>query len=152
VNLVFTHAFNSMTPIEKWCGKNPSVGHLRNFECISWAHISNACRKELDAKSHVCIMTGYSEESKSYQLFSPVKIIIRRNVIFHENSLGLKLLNSSSSLLNNDLFDIVPSFGSTAPLLGASTIAETSLSKSTGSHYTLTWLALSINLLKGLTM
>jgi hypothetical protein len=43
------------------------------FGCVSWAHISDDCKKKLDAKSHACIMMGYSKESKSYRLFDPVK-------------------------------------------------------------------------------
>jgi hypothetical protein len=66
---------------------------------VFWAHID--CKKKLDAKSHSCIMMGYSEEFKDYQLFDPVKrkIIIRINVWFNENSSGIKLLNASSRLL-----------------------------------------------------
>ena len=31
LNLVLTHAVNSMTPIDKWCVKKPSSGHLKIF-------------------------------------------------------------------------------------------------------------------------
>ena len=74
---------------------------------------------------------GYSEESKSYQLFDPVKqkIIVMRNVIVYEKYLGLKMLKYSSSLLNNDPFDIVSKSRSTAPLLGVSTCSLTYLPK-----------------------
>jgi hypothetical protein len=71
------------------------------FGCVSWAHIPNDCRNNLDEKSHACIMMGYSKESKSYRLFDPVKrqIIIRCNVQFDEKYSRIKLLNSSSGLL-----------------------------------------------------
>lgn len=83
-------------------------------------------------------MMGYSENSKSYQLFDFVKqqIIIMRNVIFDEKSSGLKLLNSPFCILNNDPFDIVPNSRSPTPLLCISTNSLTSLLKSTGSHTT----------------
>lgn len=62
-------------------------------------------------------MMGYFEESKSYKLFDPIKqqIIIKRNVIFDEKILGIKLLNSSSSILHSEPFDIVADNGSTIP-------------------------------------
>ena len=55
-----------VTPIEKWWSKKPLVGHLKTFGCVAWDHISDDCWKKLDAKRHVCIMMGYSEESKAY--------------------------------------------------------------------------------------
>jgi hypothetical protein len=61
-----TGAVSSMTLVERWCGKNPSVSHLRVYGYVAWAHIPNDCKKKLDAKSHACIMMGYSEESTTY--------------------------------------------------------------------------------------
>jgi hypothetical protein len=77
--------------------------------CFPWDHIPDDCRKKLDLKSHACIMMGYSEESKSYRLFDLVKwkIIIKCNVWFDEKSSSIKLLNSSSVLLQDDPFDVV---------------------------------------------
>jgi hypothetical protein len=43
------------------------------FGCITWDHILDDKRKKLDAKSHACIMMGYSKESKAYKLFDLVK-------------------------------------------------------------------------------
>ena len=45
-----------MTSVNKYCGKKPSFSHLRTFGCVSCSHISNYCRKNLDAKSHACII------------------------------------------------------------------------------------------------
>lgn len=73
LSLVPTRAINHVTPIKKWCAKKPLVDHLEMFVCIAWAHISNDCRKKLDAKNHVCIMIGYSEEFKAYRLFDLLK-------------------------------------------------------------------------------
>jgi hypothetical protein len=76
---ISNRAIHSTTSVEQWCGKNPLVGHLHVFGCVSWAHISDDCRKNLDAKSHACILMRYSEDSKYYRLFDPMKkkIIIR---------------------------------------------------------------------------
>jgi hypothetical protein len=79
------------------------------FGCVAWDHIRYNCRKKLDAKSHGCTMMGYSEESKSYLLFDPIKqhIIMRRNVFFYEKYSGIKFLNSSSGLLQDGQFNVV---------------------------------------------
>jgi hypothetical protein len=78
------------------------------FGCVAWAHISDDYMKKLDAKSHACIMMGYSEESKAYQLFDPVKqqTIIECNVIFDDNTSRVGLLKSPSSSYN-DPFGII---------------------------------------------
>jgi hypothetical protein len=93
------------------------------FGCVSLAHISNDYRNKLDAKSHACIMMGYSEESNSYRFFDLVKqkIIIRRNVWFDNNSYGNNLLNSFSGLLQDDPFEVVSDIGSPAPFFSPST-------------------------------
>jgi hypothetical protein len=62
-----------VTPFEKCSGIKPSFGHIRTFGCIKWVHNLDDRRKKLDAKCHACIMMGYSEESKYYSLFDPIK-------------------------------------------------------------------------------
>jgi hypothetical protein len=76
----------------------------------------------LDIKTHACIMMGYSEESKSYQLSDPVKrqIIIRQNVRFNEKYSGIKLLNASFGLLQDDPFVVVSDTGSFVPYFSPS--------------------------------
>jgi len=68
-------------------------------------------------------MMGYSEESKAYQLFKLVKqhIILRRNVWFDEKSSSIKLLNSSSGLLQDDHFDVASESSYPVPFLSPST-------------------------------
>jgi hypothetical protein len=66
LNHFLTRAIPLVTPIERWYGRKLSVNHIRVFGCVAWAHIYDDCKKKLDAKSHACIMMGYSEESKSY--------------------------------------------------------------------------------------
>jgi len=91
--------------------------------CVSWAHISNNCRKKLDVKSHAFIMMGYSEELKAYPMFDNVKwkIIIIWNVWFDEKYYGIKLLNASSILLQDDPFDVFSETGSPTPYFSPST-------------------------------
>jgi len=99
LNRIPTGVVSSMTIVERWCGKNPSVSHPRVYGYVAWAHIPNDCKNKLDTNIHACIMMGYSEESTTYRLFDYVKqqIIMKRNVFFYEKSLGINLLNASSS-------------------------------------------------------
>ena len=127
-----------MTPINKWYEKKPLVGHCKTFRCVSWENIYDAYTKMLGAESYVCIMMGYSKESKAYQLFDPTKqqIITNRNVIFDEKYSGIKLLTSSSGLLHSDPFDIFSNNGLIVPLLSVSTSQLTSLPQLTCSQST----------------
>lgn len=128
---ILTRVVYHLTPIKIWRVKKPSIEHLRMFGCASWEHISNDYIKKLDANIHACIMLGYSKESKAYWLFEPIKqqIIIRRNVIFDEKSSIIGLLNSSSSLLCSDPFDIVEDKELTIPFMGISTSFSTFVAK-----------------------
>ena len=129
-----------MTPIKKWCGKNPSIDHIRTFVSITLAHISNDCRKKLDSKIHACIMMHYSEESKYYQLFDLVKqkIIIRRNVKFDENTSNIVLLKSPYGPFYSDLFGIFEDTKSIFSPMFTLTSSSTSILELTGSQSSLT--------------
>jgi len=121
LNLVLTKFVCDMTSVKKWSGRKLSVKHLKMCGCIGWVHISDDYRKKLDAKNHACIMMGYYKESKAYRLFDTIKqyIILGRDVTFYENTLSSKLLNSSSSLMNNDPFEILIETRSTEYHIGA---------------------------------
>ncbi|KAL8087732.1 hypothetical protein AgCh_037766 [Apium graveolens] len=45
-----TKSVRNKTPNEAWSGSKPSVGHLRIFGCIAYAHIPDQKRKKLDDK------------------------------------------------------------------------------------------------------
>lgn len=128
LNLILTRAVSDMNPIKKWSIRKPSISHLRTFGCIARDHILYDCRKKLEDKSHACIMSGYYiEEFKSYQLFDLVKhqIIIRRNDIFNNNILGMKLLNSSSILLHSNPLILLKKMDLTISFLGKLTRQST---------------------------
>ena len=60
LNRIPTRVVYHVTLVDMWCGKKPFIGHVRMFGYVTLAHISDDCRKSLDAKSHACIMMGYS--------------------------------------------------------------------------------------------
>jgi hypothetical protein len=118
-----------MIPLEMWSGNKPLVEHLRMFGCIAWAHIPDDKRKKLDGKSNACIMTGYSDESKAYRLFDPIKqeIICKRDISLDEQTLGVALLNFSFGLLSNNPLEILKNSG-LIDYFTTSTCVSTSLS------------------------
>lgn len=135
-NLAPTRAISHANPFEKWCGKEPN--NLRKFMCVSWAHIYDDCRKQFYEKIHTYIMMGYFKESKAYRRFYPIKqqIIISRNMIFDENTSSVKLLNSSSSLLQCDPFGIVVETISIVPFFAISTNQSSFVPESNGNQST----------------
>ena len=83
-----TKSVRNKTPNEAWSGSKPSVGHLRIFGCIAYAHVPEQKRKKLDDKGEKCIFTGYDKRSKAYRLYNPLmkKLIISRDVEFDESN------------------------------------------------------------------
>jgi hypothetical protein len=104
--LIPTEVVWDMTPLKKWSGRKASIKHLKTFGCIAWAHIPDDKRRKLDANSHVCIMMGYFKESKTCRLFDLV-IICRVDVVFHEKTSDITLLNCSSRTLSSDPLEIL---------------------------------------------
>ena len=66
---------------------NHIVSHLKNFGCVSYAHVPDELIKKLDKKGQKCIFVGYSEDTKAYKLYDHVarKVIINLDVQFFEN-------------------------------------------------------------------
>ncbi|KAK8937447.1 hypothetical protein KSP39_PZI012254 [Platanthera zijinensis] len=83
-----TKSVKFKTPFEAWCGRKPSVKHLRVFGCVAYAHIPDQRRRKLDDRSEKCIFVGYAPASKAYKLYNPEteKPIISRDVVFEEGS------------------------------------------------------------------
>ncbi|KAJ0680967.1 putative RNA-directed DNA polymerase [Helianthus annuus] len=71
---------------DTWSGRKPSVGHLKVFGCVAYAHVPKQNRGKLDDKVEKAIFIGYSESSKAYKLYNPItrKTIISRDVVFDE--------------------------------------------------------------------
>eukprot|EP01018_Ginkgo_biloba_P039313 Gb_36396 [translate_table: standard] len=71
--------------------RKPSFSNLRVFGCITFVHVPDKKRQNLDDKSHKCILVGYSESSKAYRLWDPSqrKIVISRDVLFDESNEGI---------------------------------------------------------------
>ena len=85
-------------------------------------------------------MVGYYDELKSNRFCDPIKqrIILSKSEIFDENNSDNKLFDSSSSLLINDMFEILEEYGSIFPIYEFSTRSMISTPKSTGIQYNTT--------------
>ena len=47
--------------------------HMRVFGCLEYAHVPDELRRKLENKGEQCIFFGYSDESKEYKLYNPIK-------------------------------------------------------------------------------
>ena len=86
LNRLPTRSLNWKTPYEKWMGRTPTVGHLRPFGCIAYAHVDTQLRASLHPTSAKCIFLGYTERQKAFvlQRIDNQKILVNRNVVFDE--------------------------------------------------------------------
>ena len=75
------------TPQQAWNGRKQNISHLRVFESIAYAHVSDQKWSKLDDKSEKYIFICYDSSSKGYRLYNPNKgkIIISRDVKFNED-------------------------------------------------------------------
>ncbi|KAL0544873.1 hypothetical protein IC582_020003 [Cucumis melo] len=82
-----TRSLWNKTPQQAWTGRKPSIGHLRVFGCMAYAHIPDQKRSKLD-KSEKYVFVGYDASSKGYTLYNPVtkKTIVSRDVVFDEEA------------------------------------------------------------------
>jgi len=76
-----------MTPEEVFSGKNPDIGHLRIFGCITYSYIPKEKRTKLEPTIEKGIFVGYSETSKAFRIYIPAqrKVVVRRDVKFEED-------------------------------------------------------------------
>jgi hypothetical protein len=75
-------------PHEAWCGRRPSVQHLRVFGCV--AHVKNTRPnlKKLDDRSTPMVLFGYEPGTATYRVYDPSsgKVMVSRDVVFDEDA------------------------------------------------------------------
>jgi hypothetical protein len=88
------------TPYEAWFGTKPSLSHLCIFGCSAYIYAEKHTRSKLDSKSLPGLFMGYSDTSKCYRVWDLTKdkIVLTRDVIFHEASSTLPPIPTSSPL------------------------------------------------------
>ena len=77
-----TKKLNLKVPEEAWCGRKPSVKHLKVFGSLYYQHVPYARRSKLEDKSEIMILIGY-HPTGAYKLYNHVtqKVYIRWDVI-----------------------------------------------------------------------
>ncbi|UYV82668.1 hypothetical protein LAZ67_22000457, partial [Cordylochernes scorpioides] len=75
-----------------WLERNPSVRHLKAFNCLAYSHIPRERRRKLDHRACRCILVGYSTQTRGYRLWCPEsqKVIETEHVRFDESKIGLE--------------------------------------------------------------
>jgi len=65
-------------PDEVWCGKNPSVLHLKVFGRDSFVHVPKKKRNKMENKEVNCIFIGYTDGMKGYKFWD----LILRKIVY----------------------------------------------------------------------
>ena len=94
-----TKALGLLSPEEVWTGKSQSLDNIKVFGCRAWSLDQRTSRKKLDPRSFPCIYLGPSTTSPGHRLynFNTKRVIISRNVLFDELTLGLPQGNPAPS-------------------------------------------------------
>lgn len=75
LNRAPTKSVVGMTPYEAWCGRKPSVEHLRTFGCITHVKTVSGHASKLADRSTPMIFIGYEASSKghskAYRVYDP---------------------------------------------------------------------------------
>lgn len=71
-------------PEEVWSEKTPEYDHMRRFGCLVYYHVDQG---KLKPRAKKGVFMGYPQGVKSYKIWNKEeqKIIVSRNVVFHEN-------------------------------------------------------------------
>ena len=68
-NIYLHKSLKRKTPYDAWFGHKPNISHLRIFGSRAWTQIPSEKRKALQPQRKECIMVGYGDEKKCYNLF-----------------------------------------------------------------------------------
>jgi hypothetical protein len=77
----------SKTLKEDFIGRNPDIGNLHIFGCLTYSHVPLEKKKKMEPTAEKGILVGYSETSKAYRIYISAlrKTIVRRDVKFKED-------------------------------------------------------------------
>ena len=70
-NCTPTKKYGTVTPIEIWNGKRPSVEHLKVFGSLVYFYTPKTKRNKLEARARNGIFLGYSKSRNAYRVFDP---------------------------------------------------------------------------------
>src|ERR1035438_6675772 len=97
-------ALKKDTPESMFFRRKVKVSHLKAFGCIAYAQVPKKLRRKLEPNSEKLVMIGYSKQVKGYRLWNPInnKIVVSRDVIFNEATIGVDMKPTHAPLLEGD--------------------------------------------------
>ena len=98
INRFPSKVLDNKSPYTVLYNKPPSFDHIKSFGCLCYASTLQHNRDKFQPRSIPCIFIGYPYGKKAYKLFNieDQKVIISRDVVFHENIFPYSLQNSHS--------------------------------------------------------
>eukprot|EP01018_Ginkgo_biloba_P037661 Gb_24335 [translate_table: standard] len=109
------------TPHEVWCGKKPSLRHLRVFGCEAYVHVPKEKRTKLDYKAQKCIFVGYGDGIKGYKCWNPESQKIEGKVEKYKTCLVAKGYSQVEGIDFNEIFSPIVKITSIRFILAVAT-------------------------------
>ncbi|GBN73143.1 Retrovirus-related Pol polyprotein from transposon TNT 1-94 [Araneus ventricosus] len=87
----FIHRKTNKTPLELWCGKKPSIRHIKRYGCLAFAYVPKAHRNKLQNRSRPGVFIGYALKTVGYRIWYPDedKVEETKHVFFNESKIGM---------------------------------------------------------------
>ena len=85
-NIAPMRTISEGSPYEAWYGRRHNLAHLRVWGCVAYARVPKETRRKLDANAQRYAFVGYTNSTKQYKLYDPVKrkVTLSRDVEFEE--------------------------------------------------------------------
>jgi len=106
-----------MTPYQVIFGKPHSYDFLRTFGCLCFASTPSHNRPKFAPRATSCVFIGYPQGKKGYKLLelSTRKILISRDVSFHESIFPFSSSSSTQHIFPHSSFSPDPFDGTVLP-------------------------------------
>lgn len=87
-----------LSPYEKLHSQSPTLTHLKSFGCLCFISTSKIHRSKFAPRAHPGVFIGYPLSQKGYKVLdlSTQKIIVTRDIIFHEDHFPFHLSNPTA--------------------------------------------------------
>ena len=97
INRYPSRVLKNKTPYEILFGKPPNYSYLRSFGCLCYVATISHNRDKFEPRSIPCVFIGYPYGKKGYRVLDlkTQKIMVSRNVKFHENTYPFYVVSTS---------------------------------------------------------
>lgn len=99
INRMPIKTLDNTTPYERLFNSKPDYSYLRCFGCLCFISTPKQNRSKLSQRAHPCVFLGYPAATKAYKVLDlhTNKIIITRDVVFHERNFPFHMPSVPSS-------------------------------------------------------